>query len=107
MAPPLGWPADPGVQPVARPVKKKCLGGSSRVGFFFVQPGWWPGFSSPGPQPYMECGTSEVPYDPLAMKSFGNREIASCWAGISVGHGIFLSVAILILQSSVCIVYKK
>ncbi|EFX63362.1 hypothetical protein DAPPUDRAFT_335571 [Daphnia pulex] len=31
----------------------------------------------------MECGTSEVSYDPLAMKSFGNREIASRWAGIS------------------------
>ncbi|EFX78133.1 hypothetical protein DAPPUDRAFT_246477 [Daphnia pulex] len=39
----------------------------------------------------MECGTSEVPYDPLAMKSFGNREIgqiASRWADISVGHAL-------------------
>jgi hypothetical protein len=31
-----------------------------------------------------------VPYDPLAMKSFGNREIASCWNGISVGHGKYI-----------------
>jgi hypothetical protein len=29
------------------------------------------------------------------MKSFGNREIASCWAGISVGHGTDRGRAVL------------
>jgi hypothetical protein len=46
-----GWPADPGVQPVARPVKKNASVGRVGLGFFSFSPGGGPGFHRPGHSP--------------------------------------------------------
>jgi hypothetical protein len=46
-----GWPADPGVQPVARPVKKNASVGRVGLVFFSFSPGGGPGFHRPGHSP--------------------------------------------------------
>ncbi len=49
-----GWPVDPAVRPITRPVKKMPRWVESGWVFFSFSPNFGPGLSWPGPQPYLQ-----------------------------------------------------